>query len=165
MKKFSFPLQRVLDLRRQQAELERAKLQPFVVRLQKLEAAREYLRNQAHAASASVRSAHSVTGGDLAALGRYERYTDGRIRLLDQHELELRKHIEAQQMVVREADRKVKLLENLRDQRLIEWTAQRDKELEEVASDSYLAKLLSERRLLSDVDAPAGPLLLEEPGD
>ena len=39
-----------------------------------------------------------------------------------------------------EARRRCRLLERLKERRLAEWTTARDRELDELASESYLAK-------------------------
>jgi hypothetical protein len=42
-----------------------------------------------------------------------------------------------------EARRRCRLLERLKERRLAEWTSARDRELEEVASESFLARWAS----------------------
>jgi hypothetical protein len=39
-----------------------------------------------------------------------------------------------------EARRRCRLLERLKEHRLTEWTAERDREVEEIAAESYLAR-------------------------
>jgi hypothetical protein len=52
-----------------------------------------------------------------------------------------------------EARRRLRLLERLKDRRMAEWRAARDKELEELASESYLAKWQRRRK---SSEAPSG---------
>ena len=45
-----------------------------------------------------------------------------------------------QQKQMLEARRRCRLLERLKDRRLLEWTAARDHELEDIAAESYLSR-------------------------
>ena len=51
-----------------------------------------------------------------------------------------RKKLGEQQKVMLEARRRCRLLERLKERRLAEWTAERDRELDEIAAESYLAR-------------------------
>jgi hypothetical protein len=54
--------------------------------------------------------------------------------------VECQKTFETQQSIMLEARRRCRLLERLKDRRLADWTSARDHELDELASESFLAK-------------------------
>lgn len=145
MKRFDFPLSRVLDLRQQQAGLERARLEGLFKTLNQILAARAALKQELEDARAALRQS-PASGNDLQLFSGFERHIHSRCATLDHDTQLLHRQVREQQEKTREADRQVKLLENLRAQRFKEWTYQCDKELEELASDSHRSRMLSERR-------------------
>ena len=76
----------------------------------------------------------------------FERHIHARCARTDQDSQIVQRQVREQQTKTMNADRQVKLLENLRKQKFTEWTRQCDKELEELAADSYLSRMMSERR-------------------
>jgi hypothetical protein len=54
--------------------------------------------------------------------------------------VECQRELAARQAGLLEARRRCRLLERLRERRWTEWQQARDRELEELASDSYLAR-------------------------
>jgi flagellar export protein FliJ len=102
--------------------------------------------------AAEVRSATSISGSDLCALASFDRYLQRRRGVLDKQLAQLEQQIALQTATLREAERKVKLLEKLKQRRLVDWTSERDKELEAAAAESYLARFLSERRASERVE-------------
>jgi hypothetical protein len=147
MKRFEFRLQRVLDLRRQQCEIERVMLQKLTTLQQKLIAARLAVVEETEGAAMHVKGASSIYGDDLRALALFERHSQRKLAGLEKQQRETGQQIAQQQARVREAERNVKLLENLKSKRLTEWSAQSNQELEELAADAYLARMMSGRRL------------------
>jgi flagellar export protein FliJ len=159
MKHFQFQLQRVLELRSQQAEVERARLQSLLNGRTRFVRDRDNLLQQKLRAATDIRSAQSISGSDLCALASFDRYVQKRRAVMDKQLAQLDKQIGIQTAALRESERKVKLLEKLKERRLIDWTAERDKELEAAAAESYLARFLNDRRGLTRVDAtPSGEL-------
>ena len=147
MKKFEFPLRRVLELRRQQAEVERAKLQALRAELVRLESEIVTTQKRADAAREHVQRSPSTSGLDLLALANFQRHMGHVGSSMKGKREQVNTQISEQQTQVREAERKVKLLENLESRKLAEWTVGRDKELEELAADSYMARLIAGRRV------------------
>ncbi len=64
----------------------------------------------------------------------------GRVKELALKRLECQKELAAQQAALVEARRRCRLLERLKERRATEWRSAADRELEELASDSYLAQ-------------------------
>jgi flagellar export protein FliJ len=146
VKRFEFRLHRVLQLRRQQAEAERA-------HLENLQAAGELLAQeilslaaQLEQARAHVRHAPSSAGDDYVALAHFESHIQRRTASLEQRRTQLTQQIGEQRARVLEADRKLKLLERLEARQRSEWVAARDKEVDTAAAESHLGRLIANRR-------------------
>ncbi|HEX4230575.1 MAG TPA: hypothetical protein VHZ07_18000 [Bryobacteraceae bacterium] len=152
MKQFEFRLQRVLELRSQQADHERVRLQSLSNGRVRLTRDRDNLVRQRSIAASEVRGATSISGSDLSALASFDRYLQKRRSVLDKQLTQLEQQIALQTATLREAERKVKLLEKLKQRRLADWTAERDKELESAAAESYLARFLNERRVTERIE-------------
>ena len=146
MKRFQFRLQRVLDLRRQQADLERAQLRKLLTACERVEQDIRALDTALQEARAHVRHAPSSAGEDYIALSYFESHVQRRTATLEARRLQLQRQVAEQRTRLLEAERKLKLLENLEARRRSEWTVERDKELETLGAESHLARLQSYRR-------------------
>jgi hypothetical protein len=80
-----------------------------------------------------------VSGRDLSALAGYRRYVQAHGRKLETQRAEAQKQLEAQQNAMLEARRRCRLLERLKERRLSEWQFACDRELDQLASESFLA--------------------------
>ena len=145
MKRFEFRLHRVLDLRRQQAEVHRHRLHMLISNVKELEIERSALEAKVLEARASVRSA-PVTGNDLVSLAHYEAHIRRRCARIAEKRIELERQLEAERNKAREVERKVKLLEKLETRKRAEWESEANKELESLSADSYLSRLQSMAR-------------------
>jgi flagellar export protein FliJ len=141
MKRFQFRLQRVLDLRRQQAESERTHLRNLLAAFELLEGEIRSLATQLEQARAHVRHAPSSAGEDYIALSYFEGHVQRRGAMLGTRRQQLERQIVEQRAHVLETERKLKLLERLEARRRSEWTAEHDKELEAIGADAHLARL------------------------
>jgi flagellar export protein FliJ len=137
--RFQFRLQRVLEWREKQLELEDARFKQQVAAIASLEQARADLQSAGLQAEMQLRSSEAISGHDLSALAGFRRYIQTQSRDLDARRAEAQKNLEAQQKVMLEARRRCRLLERLKDRRLAEWQAACDRELDELASESFLA--------------------------
>jgi hypothetical protein len=140
MKKFAFPLDRVLQWRRTQAQIEESKLAQLHGELRALENRRAALDRERTVSEQAVLSDAAVTGADLAALDAFQRFTIAERQRLDRARGESRQRIAGQVEVVAAKRRDVRLLEHLREERLKTWTAAQAHELEIQAAESYLAR-------------------------
>jgi flagellar export protein FliJ len=145
MKRFEFSLRRVLDLRKQQAEMERARLQALLATLERLRAAKQSLNQELQDARTSL-TRSLASGNDYRVFADFEQHIHRRCAIHDRDSLLVQQQVRDQQAKVRDADQQVKLLENLKAKKLEQWNHQLDKELEELASDSYLARMSADRR-------------------
>jgi flagellar export protein FliJ len=140
MKSFQFPLQKALDLRATQLELEEAGFERAAAVVAAIDREREALLEARAAAERQVRGALSVPGEDLAALGAYRRHAEAEEKRIAQRRAQAVQALDQQRGVMLEARRRLRLLERLKERRQAEWTAGAAKELEEMASESYLAQ-------------------------
>jgi flagellar export protein FliJ len=136
---FHFRLQKVLEWRQKQLELEEVRLKQQAATVSNLDQASVELQSTGLKAELQVRSYPSVSGYDLAALAGFRQYVQVRSRDLAARRDEAQKSLEAQQNVMLEARRRCRLLERLKERRMSEWQAACDRELDELASDSFLA--------------------------
>ncbi|MBS1858436.1 MAG: hypothetical protein JST11_23905 [Acidobacteria bacterium] len=151
MKSFRFPLEKALEWRRKQLELEEARFRRQAAAVAALDRERAETEAAGIRAEIQVRQWGSVAGSDLAALDHF------RLRVKnDEARIARDRAAAAAELAVRqesmlEARRRATLLERLRERRYKEWEAERDRELDEIAAESYLARW--SRR---EADAPPG---------
>ncbi len=140
MKKFAFPLSRVLDFRRMQARLEEIRLETFYAELRALETRERTLVEQGVQAEKTLKSAASMTGHDLESFGEYRQAMKEERKRMDKARTECQKRIEAQLAVLTAKRRDVKLLEHLKEHRFEKWEKEMFKQIDQQAEEAYLAK-------------------------
>ena len=140
MKAFAFGLEKVLEWRRIELEREEIRLRRHNAALADLHRLRAEWDSQGSTAEEQVRHWDRVAGSELEALGCYRMYARTKGEELARALEQRRRERDRQQELMLEARRRLRLLERLRERRLAEWTAARDKELEELASESFLAR-------------------------
>jgi flagellar protein FliJ len=145
MKAFEFRLQRIADFRRQESDVAKSRLQTLLGEMQRLEEDLKSLENQHHEARGSVTGRNNLTGEDFFALASFEDYLTRRLKELSLKRSDLASKIEKQRNAVIEAERKVKLLDRLKERKFLEWRMASDRELEDLAADSHLARLSAQR--------------------
>ncbi|MGA2269356.1 MAG: hypothetical protein ABSH44_12875 [Bryobacteraceae bacterium] len=137
---FRFPLQKVLDWRRTQLEMEENKFKQLAAALANLDRARVGLEAAGVTAEIQVRDWSPLAGRDLAALGAFRLYVQRKRRELARRRAECQEKLAAQQIAMLEARRRCQLLERLRDRRFSEWELAWNRDLEQLAAESYLAQ-------------------------
>ena len=140
MKAFQFPLDKALDWRRVQLELEEARYKQQVDALAGLDRQRAEVEASGIRAEIQVREWSPIAAGDLGALGNFRLYVKGQESAIARRRFEAAQMLAEQQKRMLEARRRCRLLERLKERHLTEWTAQRDREVEEIAAESYLAR-------------------------
>jgi flagellar export protein FliJ len=139
MRAYQFRLQRALEWRRTQLDMEENRLRQAaaVLEAMALEAVKiELVKSRAEVA---VRQSPAVDAGDLWALAAYRQRLLAELQALAQRRQDAEKTLAEQRRKVLEAQRRVLLLENLDQRRRAEWSRQQDRELEALASESFLA--------------------------
>ncbi len=152
MKSFRFPLDRVLEWRRTQLELEEQRLRRLNAELQDINASLvnlEACRRQEQLAVAES----GADGSELTALAVYLNWWDGARRDLVERHAQKSRHVAVQAERILGARRPVRLIEHLRERRLAEWNQALRRETESLAAESYLARWTARLRPLT----PAPP--------
>jgi hypothetical protein len=137
---FHFRLDKVLEWRRKQLELEENNFRRQQAIVADLDRKRDQLKASETAAETQVRAWNPVDGGELDALGSFRFYVKAQEMEMAVPRAEAQRRLAAQQAVMLEARRRLRLLERLKERRLAEWKEANNKELEELASESYLAQ-------------------------
>jgi len=145
MTSFRFRLEKVLDWRRQQMELEEAGFKRQTTAIAEMDGACAALEASGIRAELEVRAWSPLAGNDLAALAGFRLHTRRQEQEIARLRAEAQKKLEARQATLLEARRRCRLLERLRERRLAEWQTACDRELEELAAESYLAGLARRR--------------------
>jgi flagellar biosynthesis chaperone FliJ len=140
MKRFHFPLERVLGYRQTQARMEEAKLERLHAELRAIRAAETALWREREAEEQSLVSAPSATGTELAALAQYRFAAARRLRQMEHARAQCNQRIAAQMLETARARRAARLLEKLRDRRAEEWTRQAERQLQREADEAFLMR-------------------------
>jgi hypothetical protein len=140
MKNFHFPLEKALEWRRVELEIEEARFKQLSAELAGLDRQRAEIEAQGLRAEIQVREWSPIAAADLTALGAYRLRVKSEEAAIARRREECSRKAADQQMQMLEARRRCRLLERLKARRLAEWTASRDREIEELAAESYLAR-------------------------
>jgi len=144
MKRFRFSLQRVLEYRRQQEDLESGRLAPLAAERVRLERQAEGQGVE----SREVRAACAAAGALPAFMVRQAFDAAAGLLRARERSLDLAQQAEQRRLqqleVVMEARRRVRLLELLRHKRKLRHGRAADQELEAIAGELHLAKLRRE---------------------
>jgi flagellar export protein FliJ len=142
MKKFNFPLARVMDFRRMQARVEEVKLEALYAELRAIDAREVALIQEKVQAEKTLKSAKSVTGFELEVFDSYRQAMAEDQKRMDKARADCRKRIDAQLAVLTAKRRDVKLLEHLKENRFERWEKEMFKEIDQLAEEAYLAKFV-----------------------
>jgi hypothetical protein len=140
MKKFEFPLCRVMSWRETQARLEEGKLQNLYAELRAIESKEAALIAERVRGEKALIAAGAATGFELATLDAFRRFTVAEHTRLEQKRADCAKRIAAQVKAVAQKRRDVKLLEHLRGTRLKTWRHELDREIDMHAEEAYLSR-------------------------
>ena len=140
MQTFRFRLARVLEWYTRQYELEERRLTECLAALAGAKAAIAALLAERLSVEREMLARKSIPATDFAALGLYRLGVKKRGLELNAARERCQAEAEAQRLKLRAAERRVRLVEKLRERRLAEYTYAENRELEELASDAYLSK-------------------------
>jgi hypothetical protein len=140
MKAFAFPLRQALKWRKTQLELEENKLRQLAASLEEIALAAVRLNLVKDRAEAAVHQSAVVEAGDLWALAAYRQRLIAEMQALAQRRTDCEKQVAAQRLKVLDAQRQCRLLEKLEHRRLAEWQREADREMENLAAESFLAR-------------------------
>jgi hypothetical protein len=146
MKRFAFPLDRVLHFRRLEMERIQAHLSELAFRAHNERQAAEERRAEAVESGRQLAARAQLLGADFQIMGHWlARLENERNNALAESERLLQQHHEVLSGLV-EVRRKVKLLETLRQRKLSAHEANVQRQTEAQAAEFYLAKRIRERR-------------------
>ncbi len=143
MKKFSFPLGRVLDWRSIEARIEESKLEQLYAELRAIDSKENLLKQQRDDAERAVLT--GASGDELGSLDSFRRFAAAEHGRLNEARANCSKRIAAQIQVLAAKRRDVRLLERLRDQRHKAWTHELQRELDAQADETFLAKFVAQK--------------------
>jgi len=140
MRAFVFPLRQALDWRRSQLDLEENQLRKLVGALEELALAAVRLDLVKGRAEQTVRESAEVEARDLWSLAAYRQRLIAEIETLEQRRKAGEQQLATQRQKVLEAQRQCRLLEKLEQRRRAEWLRESDREMENLAAESFLAR-------------------------
>jgi flagellar export protein FliJ len=140
MKKFRFPLTRVLDFRRALARLEEIKLENLYAELRALDSREAALIAQKAKTENALRAAASVTGFDLELFATFRDAMALEQTRIEKARADCQRRLDAQLAALTVKRREVKLLDHLKQKRFENWDKQMLKEIDQQAEEAYLAR-------------------------
>lgn len=140
MKRFFFPLDRVLAWLRTQARLEEIKLERLLAEKRALEARRKFLVEESGRSFHRLVSAGPLTGADLQALDHFRRSAAAQAARVETSLQDQDRQIAVQTGNLSSRRREVRLIEQLREEKLKKWQREFQKEIDQQAEESYLAR-------------------------
>ncbi len=142
MKKFSFPLDRVLNWRNTQTRLEEAALARLNIELQALDLRCAALDRSVVDAQGKLLGAAAATPQEIGALEHFRNSISAQVRYLLQSRRTLEQKIALQTQTVLDRRRDAQLLGQLRERQWKSWQASTNRELDQQAEESFLARLV-----------------------
>jgi hypothetical protein len=145
MKKFTFPLGRVMDWRITQTRIEESKLEKLYAGLRAIDASSAALLEGRSRSDQALARASSTTGSELAAVAAFRRFSVAEHTRLELLRAECSQRVAAQVQVVAAKRRDVRLLERLKQQRFTAWHTGFNREIDAQAEETHLARWNSRR--------------------
>jgi flagellar export protein FliJ len=140
VKRFHFTQEKILDYRRQQLELEEAKMETLRAERQALDAEWSRLESEVAETRRQLMVTASVDSQELLASDRYLRHLAAEKQRLAARLADWQGRAAKQRQATAEARRRVRLMEKLEERQLSEWTAGVNREQENLSAELYLAR-------------------------
>lgn len=140
MKKFSFPLDRLRQLRQSKLTQQEQRMRALLHERQELERRKAELDDEETSAMNRIRELRVVGVDELVAVDSFRRYAEHERLRLRSAEGELLSRVERQREALIEAQRDVEALDQLRERRLNIWRAEVDKEMERTVAELVVAR-------------------------
>lgn len=135
MKAFQFRLQRVLEWRWSRVEQEKLALQALLLEQRSIEE-----RIEIASQAMRLRVEESISGDELAGFAHYQDRLRRELGELAIRRPQVAQRIQQQQEALTIAHRESRLLERLKQERHAHWQSEFDKEIEDLASESFLSR-------------------------
>ena len=140
MKAFRFPLQRVLEWRALQLRVEEEKLAGLQQQLATLLQAREQLASARNRSESHLFASGAAAGSDLQSWALYQARLAKQGEVLKTRMAQCEKSILEQRQKLLKARTDHRVLEHLKERRWRQWVYLNDREMEDTATEVYLAK-------------------------
>lgn len=140
MKRFRFPLQRLLNYRRSRLAGEQARLDHLLAEQVRLEERRAALGREERTVAESIRRLPVLTAEQLTAVACYRRYAASELARLASESALAAARVAAQREAVLSARREVEVLEKLRERRHEGWRRELDQETERQTAELVVAR-------------------------
>ncbi len=140
MKKFRFPLERLLNYRRSRLAAEQARLDRLLADQAGIEQARMALEREERLVSDSLRALPVLSSDQLAAVAGFRRFAAEEAVRLAAEAAEAASRVAAQRESVLSARREVEVLKKLRERRLHDWLRELDQEMERQTAELVVAR-------------------------
>jgi flagellar export protein FliJ len=147
MKAFRFRLDPALRWRATQLDLEKARVAAAAKRLADIRAVLATLRTNLSSSTSQIGPVSS--GSALEILSAYAERTRRQIAELEKGAARAEQDLAAQTQVMLEANRKLHLIENLKETARTDWQSEFTRELETFAGEAFLGRLQSKKRARS----------------
>jgi len=140
MRAFRFRLQRIMEFRHTRLAEEERKLKLLQMELNAVAGQIEDVRRARRQSASVLTSGEALRGEDLRALAGFQaRLRRSEMVLQQNHAVCVRK-LRLQEEAFKASRRDFRLLEELRKRRFAEWLQATNRELDQLASDLYLAR-------------------------
>lgn len=130
----------MLEWYRTQLQLEENRLSTCLAALHLAEERLAHLQAEHLSVEREMLSGVAIIARDLASLGLYRLRVKREAAAMEEERVHRGRALREQTAVVQEAQRRVRLVEKLRDRRLAEYSYAEDHALENLAAEAYLAK-------------------------
>ncbi|HVP47005.1 MAG TPA: hypothetical protein VMT32_10500 [Bryobacteraceae bacterium] len=140
MRNFRFSLEKILSWRSTELQAEEARLALLFTERSRLDARRAAVSDARENAARRLLAEGAVDGSELESLQGYRGRLEKELIAMDRRRAQSAEQIALQQARVVDAQRRVRLLEKLRARRLEEWRTAWQREVENFASEAFLAR-------------------------
>jgi flagellar export protein FliJ len=140
VKKFRFPLDRVLAWRHTLVRLEQVKLEGMMEELRRLEGQAAALQGERESAQRAVIQSRSSLGLELSAFDTFRQSSATRSKALDQEGCACLERIRVQREVISRKECDVRILEKLREDRWRAWSLEENREVDRQAEEAFLGR-------------------------
>lgn len=140
MKRFQFPLERLLLWREKQLELEEQKLLGLQAELAALDATQKRVRDDEFQAVQSVTRMREVSTEQLRLLEQWRGYAEREVRRLNSCMAEVAQRIADQQLVLVEAQRRLESMKQIKSDALAKWKHEANREEEAQVNELVVSR-------------------------
>lgn len=140
MKRFHFSLERVRQWREEQVSAERLRLERLLEERLAIDSRIAALEREKSVSEKSVLAGRLVDAADLHSLDRFRRHTQTLQTQLRTEQGQCDQRIAAQRARIVEAQRNARLLDKVKERKLKAWQSSFDKEIDDQAAESHLAR-------------------------